>query len=289
MQERARRSIAWLTLTLAVAGAPALAHADDVVDAPQAAGDQANPDDAIVPLDLDPVVYAYSTPAKAVRSRSLDRPVRVDINRTDQADGSSTVVVKQPLPVDWDVKVGADLKLGPPPSTTFAPGKPLPGDADDRTSGAAWASLGVVPDLATVDVRVDPGSEQGRIGTTLQRSIPLGDDVSVTLRDSYAVSDSFAVADTAPAGLPPTAPQAPAEPVNPAPAWSNARSINVKVLPTGTTLSAAVTSSSTDPVTHNTLSVDQQLYGPLHVTTSVTDIGEPTSNKSISARLKLDW
>jgi hypothetical protein len=37
------------------------------------------------------------------------------------------------------------------------------------------------------------------------------------------------------------------------------------------------------------LSVDQQVYGLLHVTTSVTDVGEPSSNKSISAKLKVDW
>lgn len=289
MHERARRRVACLTLTLAVAVAPVPARADDA-DAPRAAADQALPnDDSIVALDLEPIHSVYSAPARPVRSRNGARPVRVDVSRTDHADGSSTVVVKQPLPLDWDVKVGADLKLGPPPSTTFAPGRPLPGLEDDRTSGAAWASLGVVPNIATVDVRIDPGSEQGRIGTTLQHSIALGSDVSVTLRDRYAVSESLGAADTTPAGLPLTALPPPSDPVTRAPAWSNARSINVKLLPTGTTLTAAVTTSSADPVTHNVLSVDQQLYGPLHVTTSVTDVGEPNSNKSISARLKLDW
>jgi len=289
MHERARCRAAWLTLTLAVAAAPALARADDA-DAPQAAADQFMPnDDSIVALDPEPLHTEYSAPAKPVRSRNSARPVRVDISRTDHADGSSTVVVKQPLPLDWDVKVGADLKLGLPPSTTFAPDRPLPGIDHERTSGIAWASLGVVPNLATVDVRVDPGSEQGRIGTTLQHSIALGDDVSVTLRDNYTVSDTFAAADTAPAGLPLTALPPSSDPGTSAPAWSNARSINIKLLPTGTTLTAAMTTSSIDPITHNVLRVDQQLYGPLHVTTSVTDIGEPNSNKSISARLKLDW
>ena len=61
------------------------------------------------------------------------------------------------------------------------------------------------------------------------------------------------------------------------------------ILSTGTTLGAGITTASNDPVTHNTLSADQKLYGPLHVTTAVTDLGQPTASKSISARFKLNW
>jgi len=289
MQERAWHRAGWLILTVAFATMPALARADDGTGAPQEAGDQASADNASVPLDLDPVRFAFAVAAAAPRQRSVIGQAQFDIKRTDHPDGSSTVVVKQPLSTEWDVKVGADLKLGAPSSTTYAPGRPLPGLQDDRTTGAAWASLGIVPNLATLDVRVDPGNEQNRIGTTLQHSIPLGSGVSVILRDRYAVSESYGVADNTPAGLPLTALPQSADPATPEPTWSNARSVNVKLLPIGTTLSAAVTTTSTDPVTHSKFSVDQQLYGLLHVTTAVTDIGEPTSNKSIAARLKVDW
>jgi hypothetical protein len=289
MQERAWRRVRWLTLTVALVTAPTLARADDVADAPQAAStQQAAPDNAAVPLDLDPLRFAHAASARPERPRSVIGAARFDIKRTDHPDGSSTVAVRQPLSPDWDVKVGADLNLAPPPSTTFAPGQPLPGLEDDQSSGAAWASVGIVPNLATLDVHVDPGNAQGRIGTTLQHSVPLGSDVSVTLRDSYAVSESYGMTDNTPAGVP-LAPAPPADPVTPEPAWSNARSVHVKLQPTGTTLSAAMTTSSTDPIAHNVLSVDQQVYGLLHVTTSVTDVGEPSSNKSISAKLKVDW
>jgi hypothetical protein len=40
---------------------------------------------------------------------------------------------------------------------------------------------------------------------------------------------------------------------------------------------------------HNTLSAEQKLFGPLHVTTSVSDLGEATVNKSITAGFKLHW
>jgi hypothetical protein len=287
MQVRAWRRVSWLVLVVALA--PAVARADEITGALQATADQATPGNAAAPLDLDPLRFADAAPATPARPRSVIGASGFDAKRTDHPDGSSTMMVKQPLSTDWDVKFGADLRLGAQASTTFAPDQPLPGLGDDRTSGAAWASLGIVPNLATVDVRVDPGSGQGRIGTTLQHSIPLGGDVSVTLRDNYAVSDSYGTADNTPAGLPLTTLPQPADPATAAPAWTNARSVNVKVLPTGTTLSAAVTTSSADPVTHNRLSVDQQLYGLLHVTTSVSDVGESNSNKSISAKLKVDW
>ncbi|MGB8747649.1 MAG: hypothetical protein WCD54_17005 [Pseudolabrys sp.] len=48
-------------------------------------------------------------------------------------------------------------------------------------------------------------------------------------------------------------------------------------------------SASNDPVTHNTLSAEQKLYGPLQVTTAVTDFGQTSSSKSISAGFKLHW
>ncbi|MFZ0261595.1 MAG: hypothetical protein WAL36_16700 [Pseudolabrys sp.] len=38
-------------------------------------------------------------------------------------------------------------------------------------------------------------------------------------------------------------------------------------------------SASNDPVTHNTLSAEQKLYGPLQVTTAVTDFGQTSSSK----------
>jgi hypothetical protein len=40
---------------------------------------------------------------------------------------------------------------------------------------------------------------------------------------------------------------------------------------------------------HDTLSADQKLFGPLHVTTAVSDIGQPVTNKSVTAGFKLNW
>jgi len=61
------------------------------------------------------------------------------------------------------------------------------------------------------------------------------------------------------------------------------------VLPTGTTLAADVASSNIDPTVHRTLRADQKLYGPLHLTAAVTDVGQPITNKSVGAALKFNW
>ena len=69
----------------------------------------------------------------------------------------------------------------------------------------------------------------------------------------------------------------------------NERAVKFNILPTGTTLGAGVATASNDPVTHNTLSAEQKLYGPLQVTTAVTDFSQATSNKSITAGFKVHW
>ena len=71
--------------------------------------------------------------------------------------------------------------------------------------------------------------------------------------------------------------------------WSNQKEVKFDVLPTGTTLAAGIVSSNIDPVVHRTLRADQKLYGPLHLTTAVTDVGQPTANKSVGAALKFNW
>ena len=71
--------------------------------------------------------------------------------------------------------------------------------------------------------------------------------------------------------------------------WGSEKTVKFNLLTTGTTLGAGIATASNDPVTHNTFSADQKVYGPLHVTTAVTDLGQPTASKSLSAAFKLNW
>jgi hypothetical protein len=237
-------------------------------------------------LMFDPNSYATTAPARSLRLPGLSQP-KTDINGANRPDGSTTVVVKQPLATEWDTSVGADLGSAAPSSDSFQPGRPMPGARDARGSGAAWASVGV-PNLATVDARVDPSNDQGKFGTTFKQ--PLGSRFAVTLQNNYSVTETYNNSVLpGPADVPlMTAPRVTT--ATPAPQiWGTERAAKFDFLPTGTSFGASFASASNDPVTHRTLSADQKLYGPLHVTTAVTDVGQPTESKSITAGVKLNW
>jgi hypothetical protein len=292
----------WLIVALTCAFAPGAALAQDSAQdsatgayasasppsnptdepAPPAASEPSPEDSAILgnALTFDPATLNSAAPAKPLRLPSLPNRQSLDIKRTDKPDGSSTVAVKQPLPIDWDAKVGADLGLAASAPDGYQPGRSLPGSRADHGSGAAWASVGVLPNLATVDARVDPSNDQGKLGTTFQHLVPLGSKFSVTLKNSYSVTETFSATTAAPA----------ISPTQPTPQiWGNEKAAKFNILPTGTTLGAGLVSNSADPVTYNTLSAEQKLYGPLRVTTAVTDVGQPISSKSITAGFKLNW
>jgi len=221
----------------------------------------------------------------------LKKPLRLpgspgyDIKRTDKLDGSSAIVVKQPLQTEWENSVGADLRA----SNTNASSpfdRPLSSSRDNSGGGSAWASIGV-PNVGSVDARVDPSNEQGKVGTTLKQSIPFGGRFSVTVQDTFSVTETrgqpMAGPDMPLTALPPsTTPMSPQ-------VFGNERALKFNILPTGTTLGAGMTTASNDPVTHNTLSAEQKLYGPLQVTTAITDFGQTTSSKKISAGFRLNW
>jgi hypothetical protein len=243
-------------------------------------------------LTFDPAAMA-STPVKPLSRPSLGDRDTFAVTRTNPLpDGSGTVSMKQglqqPLPSDWNAYVGADLGLASnsSPMGSDPIGRPLP-TRGERSSGAAWATLGI-DNLASLDARVDPTNDQGRVGTTLQRSIPFGSRFSVTVQDSYSVTESYSnPGATGPGDIPmmtvPTATPGASQ------VWDNQRAVKFGILPTGTTLGASSATSSIDPETHNTFSAEQRLLGPLHVTTAVTDIGKSTESKSIAAGFKFNW
>lgn len=275
---------------------------DDAQDAakdptPVLRGAQESADSEVTPEERDALrnilnnaaADPFTTPAKTLRAPALKQTKKFDMNRTDNSDGSSKLTLNQPLPVDWDAKVGADIGLRDAPSITNAPDPWMSGSRDQRGTGAAWASVGVVPDLATVDARVDPSSDQGRIGTTFKYTKPVGKNVAVTLQNSYSVTETFSASSaTAPADVPMVSVPVPSGLATPQ-VWGSEKTAKFDYLPTGTSFGAKVATSSTDPVTHNQLVAEQKVYGPLHVTTAVTDVGQTGTSKSITARFKLNW
>lgn len=231
---------------------------------------------------------SYDAPAKQLRTPTLKQTKKFDMSRTDKPDGSSNYTLKQPLPIDWDATVGTDLGLRNAPSITDTVDPWNTGSRDQRGSGAAWASVGLLPNLATVDARVDPSNDQGRVGTTFKYTKPVGSYLAVTLQNTYSVTETFSASTAAPSDVPMMSVPTPTGLATPQ-VWGSEKAAKFDILPTGTSFGAKVATSSTDPVTHNQFIAEQKVYGPLNVTTAVTDVGQTSASKSITARFKLNW
>lgn len=133
-----------------------------------------------------------------------------------------------------------------------------------------------------VDARVDPFNEQGKPRSSNRF---LGDCFAVTLQNTYSVTETLGPPAMGPTDMPLVTLPSASAPTS-GQVFGNERSVKFNILPTGTTLGAGPTSVSNDSITHNTFSAEQKLYGPLQVTTAVTDFGQTTSSKSISAGLR---
>jgi len=276
MPARGRRAL-WIFGALALVAMPA--SAQESTEAEPTPEDGALLANALV---FDPAALATAS-KKPLRLPGY-RNSEYDITRTQKIDGSTTVVVKQPVQTEWSNSVGADLA----PSKPTAYPLPLPTELNNGLSaGAAWASVGV-PNLASVDARVDPTNEQGKVGTTIKHSIPFGSRFAVTVQGTYSVTEMLGQPSTSSGNLPLMALPPPGAPAAQQ-VFGNEKAVRFNILPTGTTLGVGFATASNDPVTHNTFSADQTLYGPLHVTTAVTDVGQTTSNKSVTAGFKLNW
>jgi hypothetical protein len=239
-------------------------------------------------LNSGPPSFDNDAPVQALRApRAPSAPPGLDVSRTDKPDGSASMALKHPLTTPWDTKVGADVSLAAPPATTYQPDRPLPGSVNhDNGAGGAWVSTDA-PGVGTIGARVDARQDQRKLGTTFERSVPLGEDLSVTMHGAYAVTDMSgapAITGSVPLqAVPVTAAATPSRVLD------SEKLVKFNILPTGTSLGAGVTSTSTDSLTHHKLVAEQELYGPLHVTGTVTDMGQSDSSKSITAGVKFKW
>jgi hypothetical protein len=235
----------WVAGVLALAAFPALAQEPAQTDNGALVPETPlTPEESTIlgnALVFDPV--ALATPPK--------KPLRIpgtfgtgyDVTRTERLDGSSTIVVKQPLQTEWSNSVGAELG---PSNSGGGFERPLPATRD-TPAGAAWASVGV-PRIGSVDARVDPSNDQGKFGTTLKQSIPFGGQFAVTLQGTYSVTETLGQPSSAPSDIPLM--RLPSGPGGGAPqVFGNERAVKFNILPTGTTFGAGMTTASNDPVT----------------------------------------
>jgi hypothetical protein len=202
-----------------------------------------------------------------------------------RGNGSSAVTVKQSLTPFWDTRIGADMTVVNQPSNSTSADllrqKFAPDAAPSQSSGTAWAAatapgVGSIWDKTSIEARVDPAQEQGRLGTSLTKAVPLTDTYSLTLQNGINVIQQ---------GIVPV----PGIVSHPSRTYETDQSAKLSITDTGTSFVAGQTLSSTEEKWLRKFGAEQKLFDGVTVSGSVSETASGATNKSISAGFKKSW
>jgi hypothetical protein len=284
---------------LAMASGPDRAKAEvasRAADAEGATSDNTTPealpsDDEPLPDNIDfnalavPLDRPYTPPPKLKSAPPLNIGNAAPVwSRNDNPNGTAAVSVKQPVSSVWDMKAGVDLDVATPASPLRTP-ETLPdklaSDARVETSqGSAWMSArapGVpyLSDHVALEARMNP-SHDARFGTVFSKSLPImGEQFSLTLKHGYYVTQHDAVP-----GL---------QSAQHGRSFEMDRSAQFSITDTGTSFLAGQSLTPTGDRWLNSVGAQQQLFGGLSITGSVSETPEGFSNKSLTAGFKKSW
>jgi hypothetical protein len=252
-----------------------------------AAAPEANDDIKDVELDWSQLNVDASTLTTPRASKARIAPqagTEMSWSSKDKANGSAAVSVKQPLSPFWDTRIGADMTIARQPATTMSEllsEKLANGGSAPQSSGAAWGALtapgvGSIWDKTAVEARVDPSQEQSKLGTSLSKSLPLGEQYSLTLQNGYNLIQQ---------GIVPV----PGITAHPTRNYEVDRSAKLSINDAGTSLIAGQTLSSTDDKWLGKIGAEQKLFDGVSIQGSIGETPLGTTNKSLSAGFKRSW
>jgi hypothetical protein len=201
-----------------------------------------------------------------------------------KSNGAADVSVKQSLSPFWDARIGADMTVVSQPQTLTSADllrQKLSGDQPSHSSGTAWAAItapgvGGVWDKTAIEARVDPAQEQSRLGTSLSKSLPLGEQYSLTLQNGYNVIQQ---------GIVPVPGVAAHHQRN----YQTEQSARLSIADTGTSFSAGQSLSSIEDKWLRKIGAEQKLFGGVTVNGSIAETALGAPNKSLSAGFKHSW
>jgi hypothetical protein len=235
-------------------------------------------------LNVDAYTLA-ERPAAAARG-AKGRPGGDDVSWSNnrKANGGADVSVKQSMWSFWDTRVGADMTVAREQTTMseLLAEKASNGGGLPQSGGSAWAAMTApgaagIWDRTAVEARVDPGSEQSKLGTSISKQVPLNGDNSVTLQNGYNVTQQGM---TGVPGLPsrPTTRN-----------YETDQSARLSIGDTGTSVTAGQTLSSSDDKWLRKVGAEQKLLDGVTVSGSVGETAQGTMNKSVTAGFKHSW
>lgn len=234
-------------------------------------------------LDIDVATLMATSPALKPRVAPGATIADMTWSSNDKPNGAAAVSVKQPVSPFWDAKVGADMTVARQPTTMseLLAEKAANGGSEPQSSGTAYAAVtapgvNVIWDKTAIEARVDPGQEQSKLGTSLSKSLPLGEQNSLSLQNSYNVTQQGVVP------LPGIA-------AHPSRNYETEQSAKLSIGDTGTSFNAGQTLSSTDERWLRKVGAEQKLLGGVSVNGAVSETPAGTLTKSLTAGFKQSW
>jgi hypothetical protein len=231
---------------------------------------------------------AAAEPAKS-KSRIGDDAGTLITRRTDKPDGTTALTIGRRLPTEWETQIGVDVGLDSSPVSPTVESRLDGSWQQDRSSGAGWASITVPTaplgwDKAAIEARVDPTQDQGKVSTTLSKSIPLGSTTRLNVKNGYAVTEPI----PNPVGSSLAAPNGSA--TSPSSAVATENTVSLHILPMATTLSAGATLSSSEDRWLRSIGAEQKLFGgPVSVTGTLSERADGAVDGSLKAGFKRQW
>ncbi|NPU67321.1 hypothetical protein HL667_20125 [Bradyrhizobium sp. 83012] len=220
--------------------------------------------------------------AAAKRKAAAEKAAALDWSNQNKGSLASGVSVKQSVSSFWDARVGADMTVARQPTTMseLLAEKAENGGNAPQSGGSAWAAItapgaGSIWDKTAVEARVDPGSDQSRLGTTITKAVPI-DHYNLTLQNGYNVTQQGMVP------IPGAAPKT-------SRSFDTEQSARLSIQDTGTSVTAGQTLSSSDDKWLRKIGAEQKLSDGLSVSGTVSETAQGGTSKSISAGFKRSW
>jgi len=233
-------------------------------------------------LNVDASTLAAGPTSKARAPQPASRS-EMSWSAKDRPNGAAAVSVKQPLSPFWDARIGADMTVTRQPTTMseLLSEKAANGGSEPQSSGTAWAAVsapgvGSIWDKTAIEARVDPGQEQSRLGTSLSKSVPLGEQYSLTLQNGYNVIQQ---------GIVPV----PGIAARPARNYQTEQSAKLSIGDTGTSFIAGQTLSTTDDKWLRKIGAEQKLFDGVSISGTIGETPQGATNKSLTAGFKRSW
>jgi hypothetical protein len=204
---------------------------------------------------------------------------------SNATNGAEALAVNRTVTPFWDTRVGADLNVANQPaarSASDAYRNQFGYGTQATSSGTAWAAMtapGVasVWDKTSIEARVDPGSDQTKLGTSLSKSVPIaGNQYSLALQSGYNVIQQGNIPAIGYNGRPTRS-------------YETDQQARLNITDTGTSLIAGQTLATTDDKWLRSVGAEQKLFGGVNISGTISETTTGVTNKTFSAGFKHSW